>query len=190
MLPLFIVPSAGPGPSTTAVNSDPAESRTNHESGTDRIADKRVGKVASHVLSMSTRVPCPICQANVANERINDHIDSGCKSYSGAPTPKRLKVSPPSSFKPNKENFKSPSTYLEAVNDVKGFDFKKADFKAVEMNVVPVPPKSKKPFVPLAELARPTTWDQYKGQGLSSGDSMLKALSSNERLPSCILWGT
>lgn len=43
-------------------------------------------------------------------------------------------------------------------------------------------------FVPLAEASRPQMWDEIKGQSMLDNLCMIKTLSSNDKLPSIILW--
>ncbi|KAL1883752.1 DNA-dependent ATPase mgs1 [Paecilomyces lecythidis] len=160
-------------------------------------------------------VSCPICGKSVRESKINDHIDSECKSFVDEPgssqgdSSSSQKTPVPSFFQPvsvrkassgpkNIPSSSSPTSLAQKRSFVQDKESAgearrtKQDEPVVDEEDVP----SKRPKInafqkaaPLAERMRPRTLDEVCGQELVGPNGVLRGLIEQDRVPSMILWG-
>ncbi|KAF2741092.1 P-loop containing nucleoside triphosphate hydrolase protein [Polyplosphaeria fusca] len=162
-------------------------------------------------------VACPLCQKNVNQNLINEHIDSSCQKYladeksdtptaqkpqthsfftparrANGPTANNAAPTPaPAPSSPTPENADRPKTPPAGT--------KRPFAEGVDGQTngeprSPAAPKRTKLSVlqkvaPLAERMRPTTLDHVCGQEIVGPNGILRGLIETNTLPSMILWG-
>lgn len=160
-------------------------------------------------------VSCPICGKNVKEIRINDHIDSECKSFIDEPdtsqgdasssqkTPVSSFFQPASARKASLQSSRSKdptssSPSLHAKRPPPQDPDIVTDTKRTrqEQSTADAETPAKKPktsafqkAAPLAERMRPRTLDEVCGQELVGPNGVLRGLIEEDRVPSMILWG-
>ncbi|KAL9089089.1 MAG: hypothetical protein Q9165_005902 [Trypethelium subeluteriae] len=158
-------------------------------------------------------VECPICGGKVKDKDINNHLDSGCKSFldsiQGKPqTTEHQSSSPASSFFQTPGARRTPA-YGTGNNQLQTLDsqngpralFNKSK-RAHEQDDAadgdgdsssPAPKRSKKSgmknIAPLAERMRPKSLDEVCGQELVGSTGVIRGLIEQDRVPSMVLWG-
>lgn len=162
-------------------------------------------------------VSCPICEKSVPQLKINDHIDSGCHSFTEEPSssPKDLssqKGPVPSIFQPTsarkaatqskivKDSPSRPTTTPRPLNGKRSFvdeTESPREWEGSKQNGDYKPPQAKRPKInafhkaaPLAERMRPKTLEEVCGQELVGPKGVLRGLIEQDRVPSMILWGS
>ncbi|KAH6582529.1 hypothetical protein BASA60_001893 [Batrachochytrium salamandrivorans] len=153
-------------------------------------------------------VECPVCNASVSEAAINMHLDAGCDATSRSPT--QYDVGPgqlASSLLPAKTPalagrtqtrlpfLTSPQPPLKRPRDDDALDthseeYQKQSHSAVRL--IPTASLCKPPSMhrPLADMARPTSLDEFYGQDTLIGQSsLLRQLVASKKVPCMILWG-
>jgi putative ATPase len=152
-------------------------------------------------------VQCPICNKQVKESAINQHIDSGCQdNVVSDSTPKPVPVAP--FFQQSSKRTSEPKhtgtreqpaasqgepNLTNPQNGVK----RKAEFEneSRATNEGGVPPSKKAKTIhlqkaaPLAERMRPQSLDDVCGQDLVGPNGVIRGLIEQNRVPSMILWG-
>ena len=154
-------------------------------------------------------VVCPICDKDVKESSINEHIDSNCElhiieSSSEPPKPSgdvssffqhpantRSSLSLPKEPRTRDENSSSTSVH----NSSQASSSTKRTLEVSELNDLHTSP-TKRPktnptqkTAPLAERMRPTSLDDVYGQELVGPNGLLRGLIEERRIPSMVLWG-
>ncbi|KAF2116603.1 DNA-dependent ATPase MGS1 [Lophiotrema nucula] len=162
-------------------------------------------------------VACPVCNKQVKEALINDHLDSACedyvlsqeeidasnapKTYKGFLTPAKRTASSSSSAKngaaastqapPATQNVARPKT--PPAGTKRSFD-EASEGVSNGTPKSPMAPKKTKYSVlqkvaPLPERMRPTSLDDVCGQDLVGPDGLLRGMIETNTLPSMVLWG-
>lgn len=119
-------------------------------------------------------VLCPICAASIPESSINSHLDSGCSAAS----PKRKNVADHESSNNRRvSSIQAIRTGKSETQDIQSTVFSPGSIKIPVNNIK------------LAELARPVSWDDFKGSFPTAQGAMLKSLSDHGHPPSFILCG-
>ena len=129
-------------------------------------------------LHAMNQVECPVCQFLVNQDKINDHLDSNCKHF----VEKKRKVAVVEKIQINNLDETTSRTKSQVGSGSASFN------KSPQTNAEKAKPVNYS-FTPLAELARPSEWKDYRGQKVVDQGSLLKSLSQNGKLMSCLLWG-
>lgn len=128
---------------------------------------------------------CPICQSQIPSEIIEEHANQCFEKQS-----EKIQKSPAINNKKRQINPSSTSTNYNI------FNFNRTKKPKIEEEVKEETPSSskeqKKPEVikPLAELMRPTQFQDYVGQQKAIGEkSIIRNLLNNNTITSAIFWG-
>ncbi|KAH6566271.1 hypothetical protein BASA50_001292 [Batrachochytrium salamandrivorans] len=153
-------------------------------------------------------VECPVCNASVSEAAINMHLDAGCDATSRSPTQYDAGSGQlASSLLPAKTPalagrtqtrlpfLTSPQPLLKRPRDDDALDthseeYQKQSHSAVRL--IPTASLCKPPSMhrPLADMARPTSLDEFYGQDTLIGQSsLLRQLVASKKVPCMILWG-
>lgn len=161
---------------------------------------------------MSKIVACPVCAEQIAEEKINQHLDDGCLTGKDAQqaTPVDLKTqnlqalfnsrfaTPRSaattskssgsgaSVKRKREHYSPPNTSSKHSSDL--------GIATPSRTTSEKPSREKRQrstaHIPLADVARPTALDEVQGHNdLIGKGTLLRSLIEQGKVPSLILWG-
>jgi putative ATPase len=154
-------------------------------------------------------VPCPICNKNVKELGINEHIDSGCvvnilpeqtpssngngvSSFFQPPSAKRKPETRQEAFPTPKRPSPSGQILNNGVKRRLDETEENGDNRMDEDHV-PSTKRTKlqhlQKAAPLAERMRPKTLDEVCGQELVGPNGVIRGLIQQNRVPSMILWG-
>ncbi|KAI0233162.1 DNA-dependent ATPase mgs1 [Massospora cicadina] len=145
---------------------------------------------------------CPICDQGVFSEQINEHIDSGCKmglkrwpigwesprKSKGVDSPKKAKAfNQPVTEVQKLSFFQRPKpTSMQSIPS----DASLTEGNQVKVGVKPAVSSEASSKVPLAELVRPQTLEDFFGQGdLLGPGGLLSSLLKHGKVPSLLFWG-
>ncbi|KAI9665689.1 MAG: hypothetical protein M1821_003623 [Bathelium mastoideum] len=157
-------------------------------------------------------VECPICAAQVKDKDINNHLDSGCKSFFDS-APGKVETEEQKSTGQASAFFQSQTAKKSAYGIGKGQlqtldshngpralfnrskrayepddatnadqDLQHQTTKRVKINVM-------QKVAPLPERMRPKTLDDVCGQDLVGPSGVIRGLIEQDRVPSMVLWG-
>ncbi|KAF2446722.1 P-loop containing nucleoside triphosphate hydrolase protein [Karstenula rhodostoma CBS 690.94] len=156
-------------------------------------------------------VACPLCNKQVSQALINEHIDSGCADHvvDQADTPSTQKThsfftpgarKPPSSAKngnPTSSPIAPPAAAQRPKTPPPGT--KRSFDESADTHVngdAPSPAAAKRKKLkavedaqPLAERMRPMKLDDVFGQELIGPNGMLRGMLESNKIPSMVLWG-
>ncbi|KAF1851790.1 P-loop containing nucleoside triphosphate hydrolase protein [Cucurbitaria berberidis CBS 394.84] len=163
-------------------------------------------------------VACPVCNKEVKDERINEHLDSGCAEHvidqHGTPNPAKTlthsfftpgarSLKPPTTTQRNRNPTSSPPVAPSATQRVerpktplgtkRSFE-EAADGPAIGEQSPSAPKRARRlkaveDAMPLAERMRPTSLDHVCGQELVGPGGILRGMVDEGKLPSMVLWG-
>ncbi|KAH7122260.1 DNA polymerase III, clamp loader complex, gamma/delta/delta subunit [Dendryphion nanum] len=159
-------------------------------------------------------VQCPVCERQVKETKINEHIDEGCQNYlieengdrNGVETPNPSKTHSFFALRPPNSTANTPDECPEIFRGAT--DSPIATKRTLgeteeqpqpdgERSFSPPPPKRAKftktgvPLknAPLAERMRPDTFDHVQGQAIVGKHGIIRKMLDTNSLQSMILWG-
>lgn len=159
-------------------------------------------------------VACPLCNKDVKESLINEHIDSGCQTHlieqNDTPNPQKThSFFTPAARKPaasNARNGNPASSPIAPQETTLRVDRPKTPPPAVkrsldesgevQVNGEPKSPSTKRRKLktvedaqPLAERMRPQTLDDVYGQELIGKGGVIRGMLEEKKIPSMVLWG-
>lgn len=155
-------------------------------------------------------VACPLCNKQVAQALINEHIDSGCadhiieqsdtpathKTHSFFTPAGRKAASSSKNGHPNSSPIAPPAATLRPKTPPPGTKRLFNESAEHQINGEPSSPTAKRKKLkavedaqPLAERMRPMKLDDVFGQELIGPDGILRGMLEINKIPSMVLWG-